>query len=116
MGTTARATALAILDSSSGFELAAVYSLAQLQTSPDLAFAEHLITLLCKRASAQDLIPATQHVYRDMAAPQHILQRLAAVLASVPGEPSLSVQSFLAVGYACKEPPMSLQFQHLCLT
>ena len=74
-----------------------MYSLAQLQTSPDAAFAEQFVTLLCERASARDLIPAAQYVYRDMAAPQHVLQRLAAVLASVPGDSSSTVQSDLAV-------------------
>ena len=88
IGTTARSTALAILDSSSGFDLAAVYAFAGLQTSPDTAFAEDLFALLCKRASAQDLVPATQYVYQDKAVPQHVLQRLAAVLASIPGEAS----------------------------
>ena len=48
IGDAARSTALAILDSSSGFDLAALYALAGLQTSPDTAFAQHLFALLCK--------------------------------------------------------------------
>ena len=87
VGATAQATALAILDSSNGFDLAAVYSLAQLQTPTDAAVAERLVTLLCNRASPQDLVPAALYVCRDVAAPQHVLQRLATELASAPGEP-----------------------------
>lgn len=88
IGVTAQATALATLDTSNGFDLAAVYSLARLQTSPDAVVAEHLVTLLCNRAAPQDLVPAALYVYRYVAAPQHVLQRLAAMLASAPGESS----------------------------
>lgn len=101
VGATAQSTALAILDSSSGFDLAAVYSLAQLHTSSDAAFAEQLVTLLCERVSPRDLLPATLYVYRDMAAPRHVLQRVAAVLASVPGELSSSIQPYSAEIHAC---------------
>lgn len=88
IGATAQATALAILDTSNGIDLAAVHSLAWLQISPDPAVAERLVTLLCERASPQDLVPATLYVYQGMAAPWHVLQRLAVVLASVSGVPS----------------------------
>ena len=93
IGATAQSTALTILDSSSGFDLAAVYSLARSQTSPDAAVAEQLVTLPyltlpCDRASPPDLVPATLYVSRDMAAPQPVLKQLAAVLASAPGKPT----------------------------
>ena len=104
VGAKAQSTALAVLDSSNGFDLAAAYSLAQLWPSSDAAFAELLVTLLCERASFQDLIPATQYVYRDMDAPQHVLQRLAAVLASVSGKSSSSVQPQLGVSHAGMKP------------
>ena len=87
IGSTAQTTPFAILDSSNSFDLATAYSFLR-QTPRTTNFAEGFVTILCKRASAKDLIPATQHVYQDMVVPQHVLSNVAAVLAFAQGNPT----------------------------